>query len=56
MASEHASDWLNAIPDPNLALKLDYASIRVACGLRQDFVAHTDVIADKWSMSQATMA
>ena len=34
VASEHASDWLNAIPVPSLGLKLDNTSIRHACGLR----------------------
>ena len=34
VAEEHASDWLNARPDPNLGLKLDNNSVRVARGLR----------------------
>ena len=34
VSSEHASDWLNAVPIPALGLKLDNASIRMACGLR----------------------
>ena len=33
-ASEHSSDWLNAIPIPGLGLKLDDASFRIICGLR----------------------
>ena len=34
VASEHSSDWLNAIPVPAIGLKLDNTSIRIACGLR----------------------
>ena len=34
VASEHSSDWLNAIPVPTLGLKLDDSSLRLACGLR----------------------
>ena len=34
VASEHASDWLNAIPLPSLGLKLDNTSLRIAFGLR----------------------
>ena len=34
VAAEHASDWLNAIPNPDLGLKLDNNSVRIACGLR----------------------
>ena len=34
VASEHASDWLNAIPIPALGLKMDNTSFRIACGLR----------------------
>merc|ERR1712012_109757 len=34
VASDHAGDWLNALPIANLGLKLDNASIRIACGLR----------------------
>ena len=34
VASEHSSDWLNAIPISGLGLKLDDASFRVVCGLR----------------------
>ena len=34
ITSEHASDWLNAIPVPSLGLKLDNASLKVAAGLR----------------------
>ena len=34
VASENASDWLNAIPVPSLGLKLDNTSVRIACGLR----------------------
>ena len=34
VASEHASDWLNAIPIPSLGLKMDNMSVRLACGLR----------------------
>ena len=34
VASEHSSDWLNAIPVPALGLKLDDSSLRIACGLR----------------------
>ena len=34
IASEQASDWLNAIPMPTIGLKLDNNSLRVAVGLR----------------------
>ena len=34
VASEHSSDWLHAVPLPSLGLKLDDASLRIACGLR----------------------
>lgn len=34
MASEHASDWLHALPVFSLGLKLDNTSVRIACGLR----------------------
>ena len=34
VASEHSSDWLNALPLPKMGLKLDRAEIRIACGLR----------------------
>ena len=34
VASDHASDWLNAIPVASLGLKLDNTSLRIACGLR----------------------
>ena len=34
VTAEHSSDWLNAIPIPALGLKLDNASLRIACGLR----------------------
>ena len=34
ISSEHASDWLNAIPISSLGLKMDNSSIRIACGLR----------------------
>ena len=34
VASEHASDWLNAIPAEGLGLKLDNTSIRICVGLR----------------------
>ena len=34
VASEHSSDWLNAIPVSALGLKLDNNSIRLAVGLR----------------------
>ena len=34
VAAEHASDWLNAIPNPDLGLKLDNNSVRIASGLR----------------------
>lgn len=34
VGSEHASDWLNAIPAEGLGLKLDNASIRICVGLR----------------------
>ena len=32
VASENASDWLNAVPVPTLGLKLDNFSMRPACG------------------------
>ena len=34
IASEKSSDWLNAIPVPDLELKLDDQSLRLAVGLR----------------------
>ena len=34
VAAEHSSDWLNALPVPSLGLKLDNASLRIACGIR----------------------
>ena len=34
VASEHASDWLNALPLPALGLKMDNSSLRIACCLR----------------------
>ena len=34
VASENASDWLDAIPVPSLGLKLDNTCVRIACGLR----------------------
>ena len=34
VASEHSSDWLNAVPVPALGLKLDDLSLRIACALR----------------------
>ena len=34
VASEHASDWLSAVPVASLGLKLDNSSLRVAVGLR----------------------
>ena len=34
VVAEHSSDWLNAIPIPSLGLKMDNASLRIACGLR----------------------
>ena len=34
VASEQSSNWLNAIPVPNLGLKLDDQSLRLATGLR----------------------
>ena len=34
VASEHSSDWLNAVPVPAVGLKLDDISLRLACGLR----------------------
>ena len=34
VASEHSSDWLNAIPIAKIGLKLDRAGIRIACRLR----------------------
>ena len=34
VASEHSSDWLNALPVPALGLKLDNSSTRIADGLR----------------------
>ena len=34
VASEHSSDWLNAIPISKIGLKLDRTGIRIACGLR----------------------
>ena len=34
VASEHASNWLNALPVPALGLKLDNTSLRMAVGLR----------------------
>ena len=34
VASEHSSDWLNALPVPAIGLKLDNVSLRIACGIR----------------------
>ena len=34
VASDHASDWLNAMPIASLGNKLDNQSLRIACGLR----------------------
>ena len=34
VASEHASDWLSAVPVANLGMKLDNSSLWVAVGLR----------------------
>ena len=34
VAAEHVSDWLNTTPNPDLGLKLDNSSVRIACGLR----------------------
>ena len=35
VASDHASDWLNAIPVASLGLKLDNTSLRIACTVTQ---------------------
>ena len=34
VSSEHASDWLNAIPIPSLGLKLSNIQVKIACALR----------------------
>ena len=35
VASDHASNWLNAIPVASLGLKLDHTSVRIACTVTQ---------------------
>ena len=56
VAAEHASDWLNARPDPNLGLKMDNNSVRVACGLRLGTsLCQSHNVVQKWTNLDVTV-
>lgn len=43
LSAPHSGDWLNALPISSCGLRLDDEAVRIAVGLRLDFVSRINV-------------